>query len=420
VYILATIFTILSLLEFSLLLLLILITWPYLGYPLFLLILSKIFKKEHYLDESYYPIVSLIIPTYNEEACIEEKIVNSLSLDYPKDKLEIIVVDSGSTDRTREIIKKYSKNGVILYEQQKRMGKASAINLGLKRAKGEIIIVTDANAIFHNDVIKKIVRHFADKNVGGVEGKYILKTKKKTDVGEGEKTFRKFESFLKKYESLVDSTVSMVGEISAFRRDIIDSLDGSCIAEDFDLSIRVRKKGYRLIHDPEAIVWEPAPANIKDEIIQKSRRIVGTIQVLFKHKDVLFNPKYGVYGCFILPSHKFLPILSPFLNILFVILFVLHLFLTRKISLYLFILISSFTYVSSVFTYNIYLSLILLTFLFLVCLIFISKLFHLVKYFLVLQYTFLIAWVRYVQNKYTVTWEKIDSSRTIKEIISEN
>lgn len=150
----------------------------YFGYPIFLVLIS-IFSKKNKTDESYYPNISLIIPIYNEELIIGEKIKNNLSLDYPKDKLEIIVVSDGSTDGSKSIVEKYLDKGIKFFEFE-RAGKLVAINRVFPYTKGEIIVFTDANPMFNESALKKLTRHFVDVSIGAVTG--VEKIKKGGNV----------------------------------------------------------------------------------------------------------------------------------------------------------------------------------------------------------------------------------------------
>ncbi len=264
--------------------------WTWIGYPVFLFLASKLFRKKHLVSETYMPKVTLMIMSYNEAKVIEKKIKNSLGLDYPKEKLEIFVVDSASNDGTQNIVKKYSKD-VRLIEQSERKGKASAINYGMKYASGDVIIITDSNAMMNQQAVKKIARHFSNKKIGGGS------------------IYWKIERFLRQNESMIDSAIHMSGEITAFRKGVIDKIDESSLSEDFDMAIRIRKAGFRILYEPEAVAYEPAPENVKDLETQKRRITIGTWQGLMKHKSVMFNPRYGWYGLVILPSHKLFQIL---------------------------------------------------------------------------------------------------------------
>ncbi|MEM1574238.1 MAG: glycosyltransferase [Candidatus Methanomethylicaceae archaeon] len=390
----------------------ILLTWTFVGYPLLLLILSKFIQRKQLKNNNtnYVPTVSIIIPTYNEERVIEEKLKNCLELNYPKDKIEIIIVDS-SIDETSDIVKEYIQknkddiNNIILVKEHKREGKASAINKGIKYARGEIIIITDANAFLEKSSLMEIVKHFIKENIGAIEGRYLIYTYQDYFTVREESLFRKFENWLKEKESLIDSTIGIVGELSAFHKNILTNIpfDKGMITEDFEISIRLRKKGYKILHEPNAIVWEYAPLNLRDEIIQKKRRTIGTIQALFKHKDAILNPKYGLYSLVILPSHKLLQILSPILLFLFTTSsFGYYILIKNDIFYYLiifeilFLLAGIISILSMRFKWKIR-----------------NSLFNGIGYFLLMQLIVILAWFDYFRGKYNVTWEKIESTRKI-------
>ncbi len=284
--------------------------WTYAGYPIFIWFLSKIIKKEHKYDENYKPNVSLMIMSYNEEKTIEKKIKNTLEQNYPKEKLQVMVVDSVSTDKTREIVEKYKNKGIELIKQEERRGEASAMNYGIKYARGDIIISTDANSYFNKDAIRHIVKHFSDPNIGIVGGEMSVKVVSPVAESRGTYFFRKYEEFLREKESVIDSTVNFGGEIYGIRKDLC-IFDERAITEDFDICVGVRKKGYRLLHESMAYAYEYAPSVMEDILIQRRKVILGAIQVLVKYKSVLFNPWYGLYGTVILPGHRMFQVLNP-------------------------------------------------------------------------------------------------------------
>lgn len=375
--------------------------WTYIGYQIFLIILSKIVRKKHYFDDNFIPSITLLIIVHNEEKVIKRKIENSLNFDYPKDKLEIIVVDDGSTDKTRDFVKEYGGVGVKLIEQNPRKGKASAINLGAEHANGEVIIITDGNSMLNKEALKKLVRHFCDPVVGGVGGRYEPKNPEGRDVGLGSMMYWKLERFVREKESAIDSIIGMNGNIAAIRKGIVHKVDEDLLVEDFDMTVSLREKGFRILYEPEAHAWKLAPGSLKDEIIQKKRRIIGTIQTLSRHKSVLFNPKYGLYGTLILPSHKLFQMLLPFLFILLVIssfgLYLTTGFILIRLFFYLLIIFLAFSVISVLFLHlkpnTKFLPFILL------------------KYFFVQYYVVLLGWLDYLRGNYQVTWEKAESTR---------
>jgi cellulose synthase/poly-beta-1,6-N-acetylglucosamine synthase-like glycosyltransferase len=379
------------------------VTWTYIGYPAFLFLISSVFGKKHSVDDSYMPHVSLLIIAHNEENVIRKKIENSLNLDYPKDRMEIIVIDDGSNDRTREIVREYEKFGVKLIEQNPRRGKASAINLGLKSAKGEVIIVTDANSMFDRDAVRKIARHFHDPAIGAVGGRYEPRVSEATDIALGNLMYWKFERIVRERESLLDSVVGMNGNIMAIRKGIIEKVDEDLLTEDFDITVSLREKGFRVLYEPEAFSWKLAPKTLRDEIIQKRRRVVGTIQTLLRHKSVLLNPKYGWYGMLILPSHKLFQMIVPFFFALLIASSsCLHLMTDLVLAHLVFYLLSAFLLFSTI-------SILLLRLRPRTKLL----LFSLSKYFFIQHYDVLLGWWDYLRGNYKVTWEKAESTRDL-------
>ena len=379
------------------------ILWTYIGYQLFLIPLSKIVRKKHCFDDNFTPFVTLLIIVHNEEKVIKRKIENSLDFTYPRDKLEIIVVDDRSNDRTRDIVKEYGIVGVKLVEQNPRKGKSSAINLGMEHANGEIIIITDGNSWLNTEAIKKLIRHFCNPLVGGVGGRYEPRNPEGGDIGLGSITYWKLEKFVRERESAVDSIIGMNGNIAAIRKDIMHKLDENVLIEDFDMTVSLRERGFRILYEPEAYAWKLAPRNLKDEIIQKKRRIIGCIQSLSRHKSALFNPKYGWYGTLILPSHRLFQMLLPFFFVLLVISSIGLYFTTEFILFHLFFYLLILFLVSSA-----------ISILFLHLKPGIKFLpFVLLKYFFIQYYEVLLGWLDYLRGNYQVTWEKAESTRDV-------
>lgn len=362
--------------------------WAYGGYLCFIIAFSAIFKKKNIIDVSYTPAATIIMPTYNEEVVIAKKLEDILSQDYPKEKLQIIVVDSGSADKTREIVNNYSGYGIELVEQPEREGKGSAIQHGLNFAKHEIIVVTDANSYFEPGALKYLLRNFSDPRVGGVTGRYFGKNIKDNAQSQGGAIFRDYENILRRFETRIDSAVSLFGEIFAVRKSLL-FIDEGNLTEDFESSVGIRRKGHKLIYEPGASVYEYMPCTEKDLVLQRKRVIIGTIQTLLKYKSMLFNPKYGFYGLLILPGHKLVHILSPFL-------------------------LAGF-FITSLAFWKISFILILCALIFIkITLISARKkvpLLGLSKYFILINICCLSAWKDYLLRRYTIRWEKMESSR---------
>lgn len=255
--------------------------------------------------------ISIIIPTYNEELLIGKKLDNIFNLEYPLEFIEIVIIDS-STDRTPEIIKEYQKkyNNINLISQ-KRSGLATALNTAYAAAQNDIVIKTDCDSMLEKDALKKVSSDFADPEIGGVTGKQVVINESKVEVG-----YRSLQSRVQIAESWVDSTVIFHGPFSAYRKNLIKPIDTDSMADDSELAIKVRKQGYRTVIDPDILFYEASQSAFFKRRKQKDRRGKGLIRLLLRHKDVLFNPKYGNYGNIVLPMNYFMMIISPYLILL--------------------------------------------------------------------------------------------------------
>lgn len=417
-----TILEIIYLIVYLILILLIgLLAWTFIGYPLFLILGSPMLKKAHKVSNSYFPKVTFMIMTYNEEKAILKKLENSIDIDYPHEKLEIFVVDSASTDKTQDLTRKfindyYKKNKndkfkkdkltIKLIAQPKREGKASGINYGLNYAsnESEIIVITDGNAMLNKESIRNLAKHFYDEKVGGVCGRFEARDTKGTSVGSGGSIYWQIEKLLRQGESNIDSCIHMSGEITGFRKGIINELDTSQLAEDFDMAVTIRKKGFRIIYEPEAIAHEPAPTNITDLKMQKKRITIGTLQVLSKYKTMLFNPKYGWYGFMILPSHKLFQLLTPFFLFLIFLFTLILFFLENNIIIIALLSIEILMILLTMLSFAI-------TSLTSISFFSQSRILNFIKYFVASNYIVVLGWLDFLQGKKIVTWKKIESSR---------
>ena len=355
--------------------------------------LARVSKKENNIDQLYTPEATIIIPTFNEERVIEERLKNLLAQDYPRDKLQFLVVDSGSTDRTRELVKPFLSCGVELVVENERKGKGAAIRYALNSSRHGIIVVSDANSYFDQpSCLRYLLSNFSDPKVGGATGRYFSREKVKGPTTQGTVVFRGYENILRSFETRVDSAVSLFGELFACRKALY-LIDDQSLAEDLETSIYLRSQGFRLVYEPRSAVYEYAPYLKQDFINQRRSIIIGTIQSLFKYKSVLFNPRYGLYGTVILPGHKLFPVLSPF-------------FLTGL----LVVALGLFREVLSV-GFFLFAGL----FLFLVLLNLLDKRLpnpiKIAIYVILVNFSCLLAWRGYFSGKYTVKWKKMESSR---------
>jgi biofilm PGA synthesis N-glycosyltransferase PgaC len=290
-----------------------LLIWVFVGYPLLMLRFALVHRGAE-KNYSFQPFFSILVPTFNEEAVIEKRIQNLQALRYPKDKYEILIIDSGSTDATKGIVQRLCHEGgapltKLVCEDQRR-GKASAINCGSAQAAGDIILVTDANSFFDPEVLAELGPHFESPEIGGVGGRYVVSNPENPLPGT-EQFYWELETSLRTGESALDSACLFQGEINAWRKCLVDA-DTAMIGEDLDMSIAIRKKGYKVAFEPKAICYEPSPTSFSEQRTQKKRRCLGTIQNIFKHWRYLFVPR-DWYRLIIFPSHKGLLMVTPFM-----------------------------------------------------------------------------------------------------------
>jgi cellulose synthase/poly-beta-1,6-N-acetylglucosamine synthase-like glycosyltransferase len=297
-------------------LLFVLLTWlfvglcvyVYVGYPLLLALLAK-FRANPPQQGDITPPVSLIIAAYNEEVVIAEKVENSLKLNYPAEKLQIMVVADGSNDSTPQIVEKYPDEQVVLLFSPERRGKSAALNRGVEQATGEILVFSDANAFYHADAIRHLVRNFNDPAVGCVSGRKTI-VSSASSIGESEGLYWKYESFIKKAESRVHSSTGVVGEMNAIRREFFEAIPENIINDDAYLAFRVMQKGYRVLYESEAYSWETSALSTRDEVIRRQRINAGRYQLFFSPRELW--PWNNRLVLFKLISHKFFRLLLPF------------------------------------------------------------------------------------------------------------
>lgn len=286
------------------------IAYPYVGYAAVIWLIAR-FRQDPYLMSDRLPTVTVLVAAYNEEDVIARKILNSLALDYPKDKLEILVVTDGCTDETDAVIRRYEDQGVRLLSRSQRQGKVNALNAAIPLAQGEIVVCSDANAFFDPQNLKLLVRHFGDPRVALVAGeKRIREDGKAVSAGEG--LYWRYESFLKRLDSSVSSALGATGEIFAIRRERFEPLPPDAVIEDFVLSMRYVMQGMRVVYEPAAISWEDASPSFREEFKRKVRIIAGGWQSVIWLRQLL-SPRYGLVA-FQYLSHRVLRwMVVPFL-----------------------------------------------------------------------------------------------------------
>lgn len=255
------------------------------------------------------PSVTLIIAAYNEERVIEGKIRNSLALDYPRDKLDVIVISDGSTDATPGIVEGYAREGVISMHQPQRRGKTAALNRAVTAATGDIVVFSDANNMFAPESLRELVKHFADSEVGGVCGLKQIYDSPDRESSHGDSLYWKYESAIKEAESALNSITTADGEIFAVRRDLYEVIDEKVINDDAEITFSLVKRGYRVLYERNAKSFEHASIRIEDDFHVKVRMVSGGFQTVTRHRAFLLPPRSWFALNFL--SHKLLRWLAP-------------------------------------------------------------------------------------------------------------
>jgi len=252
--------------------------------------------------------ITIIIPTLNEEKYIKGKIKNLLNLEYPKEKIDIFVVDNGSTDKTINLVKKLPVKLLI-----SKRGKIAAINKGLEEAKTDIIFITDADAEISKNSIRNMVSYLSN-NVGAICASTVL-IRKNLFYMKSKYEYAKNDWVIRYKEGILDSVCSLDGKLLAFKKSLFDKFDKKTYVDDLELTIKLRKKGYKCIVDKDSFVYERTPLNIYEELRQIRNRASRSIIPYFRNINILFNPKYSYYGLFIFPFRRFFTVLFPFFAI---------------------------------------------------------------------------------------------------------
>jgi len=287
------------------------IAYAYLGYPLILKVWA-FFAKRSQSDpvSGVLPKVTLIVSVFNEEQVIEEKIVNTLMLDYPRDLLEIVFVSDGSTDRTDEIISRYADCGVMLRRYEGRIGKTACLNNAGPLARGEIIVFSDANSKYDQEAIRALVWRFSEDRVGFVTGRtrYLSPEGKKKCESVG--SYTSFESEIKRLESLIGSCVGADGAIFAIRKQLYRPLQCADI-NDLVIPLKIVAQGFRGKLEETAFCFEETVKTEMQEFHRQVRIMNRTIRALVNHAFLLNPIRYGSFA-FQLFSHKVSRLLVPF------------------------------------------------------------------------------------------------------------
>lgn len=272
------------------------VLYTYVGYGIFIYLFSKIAGHRARFtvkSDEELPHISLLIAAYNEEQFITDKIQNTLALDYPSNRLDIVFVTDGSSDRTPDLVRNFP--GIQLYHQPERRGKIHAVNRVMEFIRTPFVIFCDANTLLNREALKNIVRHYQDPKVGGVAGeKRIFSQTADNASGAGEGLYWKYESFLKRKDAEVYSIVGAAGELFSIRTDLYEEPAENMIIEDFYISMRIAGRGFRFAYEPDAYAMETASASVAEEWKRKVRICAGAFQAMGKLLYLLNPFRYGI------------------------------------------------------------------------------------------------------------------------------
>ena len=276
-------------------------------------------------DPDYKPSVTVLVPAYNEETVILDTIRSALASGYPK--LEILVIDDGSTDHTAELVRdNYGRDPRVRLLLQPNRGKPTALNNGLAEATGEIIVSIDADTIVDPNAIPFLVRHFADPKVGAVAGNVKVINRNRWLTRWQALEYITSQNLEKRAFDLLNCIPVVPGAAGAWRTEVLRShggFSGDTVAEDTDLTLTIRREGWKILYDEDAIGRTEVPETVEALIRQRFRWTFGTMQAIWKHRDAVGKPRYGTLGWVAIPNiflfQILLPLVSPVIDLLFLL-----------------------------------------------------------------------------------------------------
>jgi cellulose synthase/poly-beta-1,6-N-acetylglucosamine synthase-like glycosyltransferase len=279
------------------------IAYVYLGFPLLVLARARLWPRP-YRRAEIEPTVSLVVAAFNEAGVIEDKVRNALDLDYPADRLEMVIASDGSDDGTNEIVRRYANGRVRLLELG-RVGKAAALNAAVEAAGGDVVLFSDANSILDRGAVRALVRPLADAEVGGVAGNQVYLSPESGDASVvGEQQYWDFDRMLKQAQSTAGSVTGATGAIYAIRRPLFRPVRAD-VNDDLLTSLRVIAQGYRLVFAPDAIAYEPVVETAAQTFSRRVRVMARGLRCVVVMRALLDPRHYGFFSVQLL-SHKLL------------------------------------------------------------------------------------------------------------------
>lgn len=288
-----------------------LIVYVYVGYPLLIAIARGCRRRRvapDYPGDAALPAVCLVIAAHNEESVIEAKLLNSLAVDYPHHLLHVLVVSDGSTDRTNEIAGRYASSRVELLAIAVRQGKVNALNAALPRARGDVVVFSDADTMLARDAVRKLVGHFSDERVGAVSGNVHV-TGAAGAYAASESMYYRYERFIQTCESRLGAVIGADGGLYAIRRSLFRPVPRDVVIDDFVISMTVACLGFDVRYEPDAVAHEGGTLSPEEEFQRKVRIVAGGIQALQSRAGVPARTQPLLLWAY--ASHKVLRWLLP-------------------------------------------------------------------------------------------------------------
>jgi cellulose synthase/poly-beta-1,6-N-acetylglucosamine synthase-like glycosyltransferase len=285
-----------------------LLVYTHAGYPLLLWAWARLRPRAEHCARCL-PRITVLVVANNEAANVYRRLENLLALDYPRDRLEIILASDGSDDATLEQALAFRRAGVMVVTFGQRRGKSAVLNDLVPQADGEIVVLADARQRFERGALRALAAHFADPTVGAVSGELILDSDGGPAVGEGVGFYWKYEKFIRRSESRVDSTVGVTGAIYALRRELFEPIPRDTILDDVLIPMTIVRRGYRVVFESAALAYDRTAPSADAEFTRKVRTLAGNFQ-LFTHQAWLLNP-FANRLWLQTVSHKGCRLLSP-------------------------------------------------------------------------------------------------------------
>jgi cellulose synthase/poly-beta-1,6-N-acetylglucosamine synthase-like glycosyltransferase len=290
-----------------------LLVYLYAGYPILIHLWARL-RPRHSIARDIQPRISILVVAHNEGHRLARRLENLLALEYPVDRVDVLVGSDGSNDGTDALSRGFRHPRLRIFNFPTRRGKAAVLNDLVKEARGEILVMADARQRFATDAIAKLVRHFADPAVGAVSGELVLtRNVKGTAVGEGVGFYWRYEKLIRSSESLTDSTVGVTGAIYAIRKELFEPLPEDIILDDVLIPIRIVARGYRVLFEPKARAYDRAAGTAAEEFKRKVRTIAGNFQLLSRETWLLSPLRNRLWLQTL--SHKGLRLIGPLLLI---------------------------------------------------------------------------------------------------------